>query len=106
MRANFWAVTISCDRPVCLWVRRRIPLPIPLKFEPPGWPKKIAAGVEFIQTQCIYNLDKFELWMRQARDRGLHEKAFIMAGGDAFQVRGDGQIHEKTGFREWMSPMR
>jgi methylenetetrahydrofolate reductase (NADPH) len=42
--------------------------------------KKVAAGVEFIQTQCIYNLEKFELWMKQARDRGLHEKVSILAG--------------------------
>jgi len=42
--------------------------------------KKIAAGAEFIQTQCIYNLDKFELWMKQARDKGLHEKVYILAG--------------------------
>ncbi|MCU0598480.1 MAG: methylenetetrahydrofolate reductase [Desulfobacterales bacterium] len=42
--------------------------------------KKVEAGAEFIQTQCIYNLDKFEEWVRQARDRGLTEKVFIMAG--------------------------
>jgi methylenetetrahydrofolate reductase (NADPH) len=42
--------------------------------------KKVAAGVEFIQTQCIYNLEKFELWMKQARDRGLHERVYILAG--------------------------
>ncbi len=42
--------------------------------------KKIAAGVEFIQTQCIYNLEKFELWMKQARDQGLLEKVYILAG--------------------------
>jgi methylenetetrahydrofolate reductase (NADPH) len=42
--------------------------------------KKIAAGVEFIQTQCIYNLEKFEFWMKQAQDRGLHEKVYILAG--------------------------
>jgi methylenetetrahydrofolate reductase (NADPH) len=42
--------------------------------------KKIEAGAEFIQTQCIYNLDKFEEWVRQARDRGLTEKVYIMAG--------------------------
>ena len=42
--------------------------------------KKIAAGAEFIQTQCIYNLDKFELWLKQARDRGLLDKVYIMAG--------------------------
>ncbi len=42
--------------------------------------KKIEAGAEFIQTQCIYNIDKFEEWIRQARDRGLTEKVYIMAG--------------------------
>lgn len=42
--------------------------------------KKVACGVEFIQTQCIYNLDKFELWMEGVRERGLDEKVFIMAG--------------------------
>ncbi len=42
--------------------------------------KKVAAGVDFIQTQCIYNLDKFEEWMKRVCDRGLHEKVYIMAG--------------------------
>jgi methylenetetrahydrofolate reductase (NADPH) len=42
--------------------------------------KKVAAGAEFIQTQCIYNLDKFEEWMKGVVDRGLHEKTYIMAG--------------------------
>jgi methylenetetrahydrofolate reductase (NADPH) len=50
--------------------------------------KKVAAGVEFIQTQCIYNLDKFELWMKQARDRGLHEKVCILAGVTPFKSAG------------------
>jgi len=42
--------------------------------------KKVAAGAQFIQTQCIYNIDKFEEWMQGVRDRGLHEKTAIMAG--------------------------
>lgn len=42
--------------------------------------KKVNAGADFIQTQCIYNLDKFEKWMEGVRDRGLHEKVYIMAG--------------------------
>jgi len=42
--------------------------------------KKVAAGVEFIQTQCIYNLDRFERWIRQVVDLGLHEKVCILAG--------------------------
>ncbi|MDI6796237.1 MAG: methylenetetrahydrofolate reductase [Desulfatibacillaceae bacterium] len=42
--------------------------------------KKVAAGVDFIQTQCIYNIEKFETWMEGVRNRGLHEKCYILAG--------------------------
>ncbi len=42
--------------------------------------KKVAAGVDFVQTQCIYNIDKFEQWVAGARERGLHKKCAIMAG--------------------------
>jgi len=56
------------------------PFADPFEIRVPRLAKKVKAGVEFIQTQCIYNLDKFELWMKMARDRGLHEKVFILAG--------------------------
>jgi methylenetetrahydrofolate reductase (NADPH) len=42
--------------------------------------KKVEAGVDFIQTQCIYNLPKFREFIRQANDLGLTEKAYILAG--------------------------
>ncbi|MCP3951347.1 MAG: methylenetetrahydrofolate reductase [Desulfobacterales bacterium] len=42
--------------------------------------KKISAGVDFIQTQCIYNMDKFREWVKQANDMGLTEKVYILAG--------------------------
>ena len=42
--------------------------------------KKIKAGVDFIQTQCIYNMDKFKKWIQQANDMGLTEKVYILAG--------------------------
>jgi len=56
------------------------PFADPFEIRVPRLAKKIAAGVEFIQTQCIYNLDKFEEWMRRLVDKGLHEKVFILAG--------------------------
>jgi methylenetetrahydrofolate reductase (NADPH) len=56
------------------------PFADPFEIRVPRLAKKIAAGVEFIQTQCIYNLDKFEKWMELTRDRGLHEKVYILAG--------------------------
>ncbi len=42
--------------------------------------KKINAGVDFIQTQCIFNVEKFEMWMEGVRARGLHKKCYILAG--------------------------
>jgi methylenetetrahydrofolate reductase (NADPH) len=42
--------------------------------------KKVNAGAEFIQTQCIYNLPKFKEWMGQVRDRGIDKKVFILGG--------------------------
>ena len=42
--------------------------------------KKIDAGADFIQTQCIYNLDRFKEYMKIAREEGLTEKTRILAG--------------------------
>jgi methylenetetrahydrofolate reductase (NADPH) len=42
--------------------------------------KKVKAGCDFIQTQGIYNLEKFCKWMEMVRDLGLHEKCAILAG--------------------------
>jgi methylenetetrahydrofolate reductase (NADPH) len=56
------------------------PFADPFKIRVPRLAKKVAAGAEFIQTQCIYNVDKFELWMQGVRDRGLDDKVFILAG--------------------------
>ncbi len=56
------------------------PFADPFEIRVPRLAKKVAAGAEFIQTQCIYNLDKFEEWMKGIRDRGLHEKVHILAG--------------------------
>jgi methylenetetrahydrofolate reductase (NADPH) len=56
------------------------PFADPFEIRVPRLAKKIAAGAEFIQTQCIFNLEKFELYVKLARDRGLLEKVFILAG--------------------------
>ena len=50
--------------------------------------KKARAGVEFLQTQCIYNMERFERWMGMVRDRGLHEKVAILAGVTPFKSVG------------------
>ncbi|MBN2034326.1 MAG: methylenetetrahydrofolate reductase [Deltaproteobacteria bacterium] len=50
--------------------------------------KKVKAGADFIQTQCIYDLDRFEKWMEGVRDRGLDEKVSILAGVTPFKSVG------------------
>lgn len=42
--------------------------------------KKIDAGADFIQTQCVFNMDRFKKWMTMAREEGLTEKVYILAG--------------------------
>jgi 5,10-methylenetetrahydrofolate reductase len=42
--------------------------------------KKVAAGADFIQTQPVFDLDRFGRWMDEVRNRGLHEKVAILAG--------------------------
>jgi methylenetetrahydrofolate reductase (NADPH) len=42
--------------------------------------KKIRAGAEFIQTQCIYNLPRFKEFMSQVCDKGLDRQVFILGG--------------------------
>ena len=41
---------------------------------------KISAGADFIQTQCIYNMERFRDFMKRVVDMGLHEKCYILAG--------------------------
>jgi methylenetetrahydrofolate reductase (NADPH) len=42
--------------------------------------KKIEAGADFIQTQCVFNMERFKAWMKMARAEGLTEKVHILAG--------------------------
>lgn len=42
--------------------------------------KKIEAGAEFIQTQAIYDIERFARWMEKVRALGLHKKSYILAG--------------------------
>ena len=56
------------------------PFAEPFDFRVRRLAKKIAAGADFIQTQCIYNMERFREFMKQVVDRGLHEKCYILAG--------------------------
>jgi methylenetetrahydrofolate reductase (NADPH) len=42
--------------------------------------KKMRAGADFIQTQSIFNLNRFNEWMDEVRSRELDKKIHIIAG--------------------------
>ncbi len=42
--------------------------------------KKIGAGVDFIQTQAIFDMGRFEQFMKEVRRRELHKQVFILGG--------------------------
>ena len=41
---------------------------------------KVAAGADFIQTQPVFDVDRFNRWMEALRKQGLHEQTHILAG--------------------------
>ncbi len=56
------------------------PFADPFEFRVHRLATKISAGADFIQTQCIFNMDKFRDFMKQVVDKGLHERCYILAG--------------------------
>ena len=56
------------------------PFADPLEYRVIRLAKKIEAGADFIQTQCVYNLPRFREWLKMLREAGLTEKVFILAG--------------------------
>lgn len=56
------------------------PFADPFESRAPRLKKKIEAGAEFIQTQIVYNIEKFAKWMGEVRKLGLDKRVFILAG--------------------------
>ncbi|MHB0866066.1 MAG: methylenetetrahydrofolate reductase [Thermoleophilia bacterium] len=52
----------------------------PFPFRALRLAKKVEAGIDFVQTQIIYNVDKFEEFMAQCRELGVTERCKILAG--------------------------
>jgi methylenetetrahydrofolate reductase (NADPH) len=42
--------------------------------------KKIAAGADFIQTQSVFDVDAFKVWLEAVLNAGLADKTAILAG--------------------------
>ena len=56
------------------------PFAEPIEWRVHRLAKKVAAGVDFIQTQCVFNMDTMRKWVHMANDMGLTEKVYILPG--------------------------
>ncbi|MCK5231393.1 MAG: methylenetetrahydrofolate reductase [Desulfobulbaceae bacterium] len=70
---------ISGDVPLYIGAAAN-PFADPFEFRVRRLAKKIKAGADFIQTQGIFDMDKFSRWMTMVCDEGLDQKVHILGG--------------------------
>lgn len=56
------------------------PFADPFKYRAARLATKVEAGAEFIQTQCIFNLNRFKDWMDLVKEYGMSDKVYILGG--------------------------
>ncbi len=56
------------------------PFAAPVEFRPYRLAKKVKAGANFIQTQLVYDIEAFKVFMEKVRQLGLHRQTYILAG--------------------------
>jgi methylenetetrahydrofolate reductase (NADPH) len=72
------------------------PFAEPFDFRVLRLAKKIEAGADFVQTQCIYNMDRFREFVKQANDMGLTEKVYLLAGVTPMKSVGMAKYMQKS----------
>ena len=56
------------------------PFADPFEIRVPRLAKKIKAGADFIQTQAVFDVNRFADWMKIVTERGLDKETHILAG--------------------------
>lgn len=56
------------------------PFADPFEYRVTRLAKKVKAGADFIQTQAVFDVNKFTRWMEMVRDQGLDKQVHILAG--------------------------
>jgi 5,10-methylenetetrahydrofolate reductase len=74
-----WGENISGEVPLYIGAVEN-PYADPFEFRVTRLAKKVKAGADFIQTQAVYDVNKFALWMQMIRDQGLDKQVHILAG--------------------------
>ena len=75
-----WGGEALEERPQLFLGAAANPFADPFEFRVARLAKKVKAGADFVQTQSIFDMDRFERFMDLVRERGLHEKVHILAG--------------------------
>ncbi len=70
---------ISGDVPLFIGAAEN-PFADPFEYRVLRLAKKVAAGADFIQTQAVFDVEKFQRWMKMVVDRGLDKQVHILAG--------------------------
>jgi 5,10-methylenetetrahydrofolate reductase len=70
---------ISGDVPIYIGAAAN-PFADPFEYRVKRLAKKVKAGVDFIQTQAVYDVPRFVRYMEMVRDRGLDKQVRILAG--------------------------
>lgn len=71
---------LKSERPVVYLGAAANPYAEPYELQIERLGKKIDAGAEFIQTQSVYNIERFLQWMDDVRSQGFEKKVHILAG--------------------------
>lgn len=71
---------IVSGRPTVFLGAAANPFADPFEYRVDRLEKKIEAGAAFIQTQSVYNIEKFGTWLDEVTSRGLDTKVHILAG--------------------------
>ncbi|MBN1273785.1 MAG: methylenetetrahydrofolate reductase [Candidatus Aminicenantes bacterium] len=81
LRMGFFLSGEQMKRPPSLCIGGAAnPFADPLEFRVLRLAKKIKAGAQFIQTQPVFDLDRFKTWMNRVREEGLDKKVAVLAG--------------------------
>ncbi|MFH1016169.1 MAG: methylenetetrahydrofolate reductase, partial [Chloroflexota bacterium] len=56
------------------------PFADPFEYRAPRLAKKVKAGVDFIQTQAVFDVVRFKKWMDMVNELGLSQQVHILAG--------------------------
>jgi methylenetetrahydrofolate reductase (NADPH) len=69
----------SESAPLCLGAVAS-PYADPIELQLPRLAQKILIGAQFVITQPLFDLERFNAWWKEIQNRGLHEKAAFVAG--------------------------